>query len=130
MIWIKPEMAKSAVEVIVTLLLTAIFAVLLSAAVSSMFRRTAAATATAYTLLVALCAGTMLVWLGRDAPFTQRTVEAVLQVNPLAAALAAIQAPGFSDYHLVPANWWIIGTASVVCLLTLIVRTWRLTRPQ
>jgi ABC-type transport system involved in multi-copper enzyme maturation permease subunit len=116
--------------VLLSLLLTALFALLLSAATSSLFRRTAPATATAYTILVGLCAGTMLFWLGRDSPFTFSTVESVLKFNPLAASLKLIDAPGFKGYQLLPANWWIMAAGCGVCLVVLIVQTWRLSRPQ
>lgn len=116
--------------VLVTMVLTALFALLLSATVSSFFKRTAAATTTAYALLVGLVAGTMLFHLGRGSPFAISTVEKVLTVNPLAAALSLIGAPGFEDYHLHWANWYFLVGAIVVCLLVLLARTWRLTRPQ
>ena len=48
----------------------------------------------------------------------------------MAAALSIIQLPGFEQYNLVPHNWWIIGGASVACLLVLIVRVYQLGRPQ
>ena len=130
MVLIDPEQMARAVKVISTLLLTAAFAVLLSAAASSFFRRTATATAASYTILMVLCAGTMLFWLGRNAPFTRDTVRAVLLFNPLAAALEAIGAPGFSDYNLLPTTWYLLGAGSVLALFALIVQTWRLTRPQ
>ncbi len=130
LIYIKMEMAPTILAVLGTMVLTALFALLLSAAVSSLFKRTAAATTVAYAVLVGLCAGTMLVWMAKDAPFTRQTVEATLKVNPLAAALQLIGAPGFADYQLTPANWWIIGGAAAMCLVVLIVQTWRLTRPR
>jgi ABC-type transport system involved in multi-copper enzyme maturation permease subunit len=130
MIVIDDSQAMQVVRVLITLLLTAAFALLLTAAVSSLFRRTAVATAVSYTLLVALIAGTMLIWAGRDAPFTQHTVESVLKFNPLAAALQLIRAPGFREYQLVPTTWSFMGIACVVFLLILIVQTWRLTRPR
>lgn len=116
--------------VLLSLLLTALFALLLSAATSSLFRRTAPATAAAYTIIVGLCAGTMLFWLGRDSPFTLHTVESVLKFNPLAASLKLIDAPGFKEYQILPANWWIMGAGCVVCLVVLVIQTWRLSRPQ
>ena len=114
----------------ITMLITAIFALLVTAMLSSFFRRTAAATTTAYTVLVGLVAGTMLFHLGRGSPFTTNTVESVLTVNPLAAALVLIQAPNFDEYQLLPANWWFMGIACLICLLVLLLRTWRLTKPQ
>jgi ABC-type transport system involved in multi-copper enzyme maturation permease subunit len=130
MLAIQPEQAAAVVHVLITLVLTAIFALLLSAAVSSLFRRTTIATAVAYALLVGLCAGTMLVWVARDAPFTEKTVEQVLQVNPLAAALSAMHAGSFAQYQLLPGAWWVLGIGSVVCLIVLTAQTWRLSRPQ
>ena len=40
------------------------------------------------------CGGTLLVWFGRDVMFGHATVERVLLVNPLAAALAIMETPG------------------------------------
>ncbi len=130
MILIDPGQTIRVTNVIITLLLTAVFVVVLSALVSSLFKRTAVATATAYAVVVGLCAGTMLFWVGQDAPFNQSTVEFVLQFNPLAAALQLIEAPGFTRYQLVPGNWWFIGGMSLACLLGLFYRTWKLTRPS
>ncbi|NJL30956.1 MAG: ABC transporter permease [Phycisphaerales bacterium] len=130
MIVIDESQAIRVFNVLITLALTAVFVVLVSAWVSSLFKRTAVATATAYALVVGLCAGTMLFWMGQDAPFNRSTVEFVLLFNPLAAGLQLIEAPGFADYRLVPGNWWIIGSASLACLLGLLYRTWRLARPS
>jgi hypothetical protein len=119
-------------DVLITMLLTAAVALLVSAAVSSVVKRTAQSTTVSYALLIGLIAGTMLVWLGRDSVFSRDAVAQVLTVNPMATALALIRAPGFEVYRhdLVPANWWIMGGVCVVCLLFLLVRTWRLTKPQ
>jgi hypothetical protein len=56
--------------------------------------------------------------------------EAVLNVSPVAAALHASDTPGFTDYLLLPANWWLIGAASFAFLALLGVRTWQLCRPD
>jgi len=130
MIYIQPGMLPQVKQVLICLLMTAVLAILLSATVSSLFRQTAPATTTAYTLLTGICAGTMLVWLGRDTRFGHSTVEAVLRINPMAAALQVIEAPGFTQYDLLPANWWIIGCASVLFLIALSARSWHLMRPQ
>jgi ABC-type transport system involved in multi-copper enzyme maturation permease subunit len=127
---IKPELWGQVYRVLICLVLAGLFALLLSAAMSSLFRRTAVATATAYALLVFICGGTMLVWLGRGAPFGHRIVQNVLTVNPMAAALGMINLPGFAQYHLLPANWWFTGYASALCFLVLVFRTWQLARPQ
>lgn len=127
---IEPKLWHQIFRVLVCLLLTSVFAMLLSAAVSSMFRRTALATATAYVVLVAVCAGPLLIWLGRGAPFGHSTVETALRVNPIAAALGIVNVMDFRDYDLMPANWYFLGGASVLCFVVLAVQTWRLTRPQ
>ncbi len=130
MTWIRPEMWGQIYQLLVTLAWMAILALAASAAVGSLFSRTAPATTSAYVLLAALCAGTMLVWLGRDAPFGHVTVQSVLLANPLAAALSVIETPGFTQYNLVPGNWWFCGYASGFCLMVLVFQTWRLARPR
>jgi ABC-type transport system involved in multi-copper enzyme maturation permease subunit len=117
-------------RVVISLCLMAVFAVLLSAAVSSLFRSTAAATTASYLLLLAVCAVPFLVWLGREAPFGHATVQAVLSIDPVAAALQAAEMPGFTIYELLPLNWWIIGSACVALLVLLCVRVWQLCRPS
>ena len=37
---------------------------------------------------------------------------------------------GFASYELLPANWWMIGTACLVLLLLLGVRVWQLCQPE
>ncbi len=130
MIIIKPDMTQQVIQVLICLVWTAVFAILVSAAISSLFPRTAPATTTTYLLLVGMCVGTMLVWFGRDSRFGRGTVERILTVNPMAAALNVIEARGFQDYNLVPANWYFVGCASALALAVLIVQTWRLARPQ
>jgi ABC-type transport system involved in multi-copper enzyme maturation permease subunit len=130
LIALEPELTKQVVRVLTCLALAAVFAVLLGAAVSSFFRHTATATTVAYLALLAVCAGPLLFWLGRDAPFGHRTVEAVLVVDPLAAALNASNTPGFTRYDLLPGNWWFLAGACLALLAVLFFRTWQLTRPR
>ncbi len=127
---IEPEQLARTQRVVICLGVTAVFAVLASAATSSLFRSTAAATAAAYLTVVGVCLGPFLVWLGRDAPFGHSAVETALSISPVAAALTAAGMPGFTDYALLPLNWWITGSASVVLLLVLAVRTRQLYRPE
>jgi ABC-type transport system involved in multi-copper enzyme maturation permease subunit len=130
LIALEPTLTWQVLRVLSCLALTALFAVLLGAAVSSLFRHTAVATAVAYLALLTVCAAPLLFWLGQDAPFGHRTVELVLTVDPLAAALNASNTPGFTRYDLLPANWWVVGGACLGLLAFLFFRTWRLTQPQ
>jgi ABC-type transport system involved in multi-copper enzyme maturation permease subunit len=118
------------IQVLMTVVLTSIFAVTASAAISSLFQRTTAATGASYALLVSLCGGTMLFWLGQGSPFSRSTVESVLRFNPLAAALSLIQAPSFENYVLVPFNWYVLTAGIVLAVMVLFVQIWRLSRPQ
>src|SRR5262249_42051359 len=127
---IKPTLIEQVQRVIACLVLTGVFSVLLSAAISTLFTSSARATAAAYLTLLAVCLGPLLVWLGREAPFGHATVQAVLRIDPVAAALQAAQTPGFTDYELLPANWWVIGSACAALLVFLRVRIWQLTRPE
>lgn len=130
LVLIDPGQLQIATGVFITLILTALLAMLISACVSSLTRRTAAATATSYAILMALCAGPILIWMARDAPFNHSVVEAALQINPLAAALSLIGFDGFTTYSLLPGNWYFLGVVSLVCLLLLVVRVGYLTRPR
>lgn len=127
---VKPDLAPQVGRVVASLALTAVFAVLVGAAASSLFRSTAAATAASYIALAVVCVAPLLVWLGRGAPFGHRTVEAVLTADPVAAALYAADTPGFTGYDLLPAGWWVTGGLSVFLLVVLVVRTRQLTRPE
>lgn len=127
---VKPELAGQVERVVICLAVTAVFAILVSATASSLFRSTATATAVANAVLVVLCVGPLLAWLGRDAPFGHRTVETVLTVSPVAAALQASETPGFTGYELLPANWYLLGAASLGLLVVLVVRTRQLYRPE
>jgi ABC-type transport system involved in multi-copper enzyme maturation permease subunit len=129
MMWIEPVMWLQVYKVLICLLLTAVFTLVLSAAVGSLFARTAPATATAYVILMVLFLGPMLIWLGRDAPFGHSTVRTALLATPVGAALSTINSPGFAHYELLPAAWWICGLASLVSLIVLTAQTWRLMRP-
>ena len=115
---------------LICLALTAVFAVLVSAGASTLFRSTAASMTASYVVLLAVCVGPLLVWLGREAPFGHATVEAALSIDPVAAALQASDTPGFARYDLLPLNWWIIGSACVALLAFLGLRTWQLCRPE
>jgi ABC-type Na+ efflux pump permease subunit len=127
---VKPETADQVWRVLACLGLLAVFAVLTGAAASSVFRSTAVATAVSYSVLAAVCVAPFLVWLGRGAPFGHRTVEAALTASPVAAALAAAGTPAFVGYQLLPANWWLVGGASIVFLVVLLARTRRLYKPD
>ena len=130
MVYIEPGMELQVRRVVVCLVATALFAMLLSAAVGSLFARTAAATAGAYSVLLTICALPLLFWLGRDAPFGHSTVETALSVNPIAAALSVIRMPGFQNYTLIPANWWFLGISSLISLFVLVSQTYRISRPR
>jgi ABC-type transport system involved in multi-copper enzyme maturation permease subunit len=130
---LKPALLDHVGRVVICLALMAVFAVLLSAAVSTLFRSTAVTTTAAYLLLLAVCGLPLLVWLGHEAPFGHATVEAFLTANPVAPALQAADAAdklGLSSFELLPANWWIFGSFCVVLLIFLVVRTWQLCRPE
>lgn len=130
MVYIEPGLRLEVRRVVICLLATAVFSMLLSAAVGSLFRRTVAATAAAYAALLAVCGAPLLIWLGRDAPFGHVTVERALLINPVAAALSVIRFTGFRDYQLIPGNWWFLGVGAAICLLVLVGQTQRISRPQ
>ncbi len=130
MVYIRPEMWLQIRQVLICLGFTALLSLSLSIAASSLFSRTAMATTVAYSALAVFCGGTMLVWLLRDSPFGHATVQWALTANPIAPALTVIQTPGFTQYTLIPANWWFVAFVSVLSAAIVLVRTRGLSRPQ
>ncbi|MEI6540075.1 MAG: ABC transporter permease subunit, partial [Planctomycetota bacterium] len=127
---IQPNLQAQVRQVIVSLILAALLSMLISATVSSFFRSTAVATTVAYGILISLFAGTLLVWVNLDAPFGHSLVENTLRLNPLAAALSAIEAKGFQTFNLIPSAWWISSMLSLVLLIVLYFRVRRLSQPD
>jgi len=130
MMTLEPTLVPRIPRVVTCLILTGLFVVLVSAAASTVFRSTAMALSVSYVLLLALCVGPLLFWLGREAPFGHAAVEAVLILDPVAVALQALGTPGFATYELVPGNWWIIGGSCLALLVFLYLRIWQLCRPK
>jgi ABC-type transport system involved in multi-copper enzyme maturation permease subunit len=130
MMTVEPALVHRVQRVVLCLALTAVFAVLVSAAASTLFRSTATAMTVSYAVLLVVCVGPLLVWLGSGAPFGHATVEGVLRLDPVAAALQAAEAPGFAEYALLPGNWWVIGSACLALLVFLGLRTRQLCRPE
>lgn len=130
MMWIEPSIAPQVQRVIISLIVSTALIISVSSMVSAFWSNAAAATATSYGLLLGLFVGTLLIWLARGRPFGHLLVERVLLVNPAASALAEIRTPGFEQYNLSPASWWIGLGCSAVCLAVLSIRTWQLTRPD
>ena len=128
--YIQPALSGQVNNVIISLLIAVAMVVAVSGCVSAFCRSTAVATATSYGILLTLFVGTLLVWLARGKPFGPLLVERLLQFNPAAAALSEMNAPGFEQYHLTPASWWMGGGVAVLCLTILTIRTWWMTRPD
>jgi len=96
---------------------------------SSLFARTATATAWTYAVVVALSLLTLLVLLGEDL-FSQRLVRAVFVVNPVAAALDAAGHARMKSYALLAPHLKIMGVAAAVLLAATIARVHQLRGPS
>src|SRR5207253_1519373 len=80
---VRPELVPQVQRVLVCLALTALFAILLSAATSTLFRSTAAATTAAYLALLGVCLGPFLVARGeRCGPMSSHRLSARQPVVP------------------------------------------------
>ncbi|MCA9127886.1 MAG: ABC transporter permease [Planctomycetales bacterium] len=128
--YVQPAMSGQSQNVIFSLLIAVAMVVSVSACISSLCRTTAVATTTAYGVLLAVFAGTLLIWLGEGKPFSPLLVENALCLNPAAAALSEMGAPGFAKYDLIPNAWWLGGSVSLGCLLVFTLRVWQLSRPD
>ncbi|MCA9062097.1 MAG: ABC transporter permease [Planctomycetaceae bacterium] len=127
---IEPSMRTQIVQVIISLCLVALQCLLISAVASTFFRRAATATTVAYGVLGLLFAGTMLIWVNRNAPFGHTLVEWALRFNPMAAALHAMDASDFGSYQLIPSGWWIASGICVLLIVVLYLRVRKLSQPD
>lgn len=128
---IKPVLQKQVTQVVISLAITAAVAMLTSAAVSSFFRSTAAATTVSYGVLILLYAGSMLVWVNRGTPFSHDIVERALSVNAMAGALNAMEVEGFRVYDgLLHMTWFNSGIICALLFSVLCLRTLRLWEPD
>lgn len=130
MSYIQPAMSGQVGNVLISLLVAVAMVVSISACISAFCRSTAVATATSYGLLLALFAGSLLIWLARGKPFGPIFVERVLLLNPAATALSEMKTAGFEQYNLAPGSWWVGGGIALTCIIALAFRVWRMTRPD
>jgi ABC-type transport system involved in multi-copper enzyme maturation permease subunit len=130
MVYIQPALETQVLRVLISLGISALMVVLVTACISSLVNKTAVATATSYGVLFALFAGTLLVWLARGKPFGKQFVESTLMLNPAAVALAEMRVSGMEDLNLTPWAWYIALAICGVSSLILSMRVWRLTCPD
>jgi len=130
MVYIQPALETQVLRVLISLGISALMVVLVTAAISSLVNKTAVATATSYGVLFALFAGTLLVWLARGKPFGKQFVESALMFNPAAVALAEMRVSGMEDLNLTPFAWYIALIICGVSAIVLSMRVWRLTCPD
>ena len=130
MAYIQPSVSGQVGNVLISLTVATAMITLISACVSAFSRSTAVATATSYTLLLVVFAGTLLIWVFRGSPFGPVLVENALLVNPAAIALSEIKAPGFETFALTPRGWYVGLAICLLACLLLAIRTWRMTRPD
>lgn len=130
MVYLQPDLWLSVSRVAISLGFACLFSLAVSATVSSIFQRAAVSTTVTYCLLLGLYAGTMLIWLARDAPFGRDIVESALRLNLLATSLNIFGVQGFTGYDLAPQAWWFSGVTSAIMFVFVICRTQWLLRPQ
>jgi len=130
MVYIQPALETQVQRVLISLGISALMVVLVTACISSLVNKTAVATATSYGVLFALFAGSLLVWLARGKPFGKQFVESALMFNPAAVALAEMRVSGMEDLNLTPWAWYIALAICGVASVILSLRVWRLTCPD
>jgi ABC-type transport system involved in multi-copper enzyme maturation permease subunit len=96
---------------------------------SSIFSRTATATAWTYALVVALTLVTMLALLAGDR-FSSQLMETVFTVNPIAAAMGAAGYPPMQKMNLVNDHLRLMGIATAVAFIATVVRVVQLRRAK
>lgn len=97
---------------------------------SSVFSRTATATACTYALVMGVQLLTMLVLLGRSL-FSVQFVESILVLNPVMAAMDAAGHASMKEYvGLMSRHMQIMGVAIAVMFVITVVRVYQLRRPE
>ena len=96
---------------------------------SSLFSRTATATAWTYALVIGLGLLTLLVLLGQEL-FSQRFIRTVFVLNPVIAAMDAAGHPTFQKYGLVFNHLKVFGAATAVMFVLTVIRVYRLRQAE
>jgi ABC-type transport system involved in multi-copper enzyme maturation permease subunit len=130
MAYVQPLVSGQVANVLVSLGVATAMITCISVCVSAFSNSTSVATATSYTVILVLFAGTMLIWVFRGSPFGPVLVENALLLNPAATALSEINAPGFDSYDLTPRGWYVGAAVCAVASAMLLIRTLRLTQPD
>jgi ABC-type transport system involved in multi-copper enzyme maturation permease subunit len=130
MAYVQPLVSGQVANVLVSLGVATAMITCISICVSAFSNSTSVATATSYTVILVLFAGTMLIWVFRGSPFGPVLVENALLLNPAATALSEINAPGFDSYDLTPRGWYVGAAVCAVASAMLLIRTLRLTQPD
>jgi len=130
MAYVQPSVSGQVANVLVSLGVATAMITCISVCVSAFSKSTSVATATSYTVILVLFAGTMLIWVFRGSPFGPVLVENALLLNPAATALSEINAPGFDSYDLTPRGWYVGAAVCAVASAMLLIRMLRLTQPD
>ena len=96
---------------------------------SSIFSKTAAATAATYGLLILMGVGSLMVLLDPEG-FSQRLVRDLFLLNPIAAAMDASGSASMQKYALVIPHLKIMGVLTLSMLAVSVVRVFQLRRPE
>lgn len=126
---IEPSMWLSLLKVLAVVGMNVFFVSTAGTFFSSMFPRTATATAWTYGLVVAMGLMTLLTILG-EGVFAHRFVEAIYVLNPLAAVMEAAGSTMMQKYSLFVPHLKVLGLAGVAMLAVTVFRVHQLRRPD
>jgi len=115
--------------VLSVVLMTALFVAAAGMFFSSLFSRTATATAWTYALVISLGLLTLLMLLG-EGRFSQRIIAGAFVVSPLAAALDAAGSAAMIKYQVRTPHLQLMAVATVAMFLVAVVRVIQLRRPD
>jgi len=108
---------------------TIIFVTTVGTFFSSMFKRTAIATAWTYGLVVSITLLTLLVLLAKDL-FTQKFMAGVFLINPIVAAMDAAGNVEMQKMGLLRQHMQVIGIATAVLLIVTVMRVFQLRKAK
>ena len=134
MLWFDKDLWPSVVRVLAVVGMTVLFVSTAGVFFSSLFSRTAAATAATYGLLILLGVGSLMVLLDPHG-FSPQVVSGLLVVNPVAAAMDASGSDSMKDSlksfgSLVVPHLKIMASLTAAMLVVAVVRVFQLRKPD
>jgi ABC-type transport system involved in multi-copper enzyme maturation permease subunit len=129
LLYFDPDQWPNVLWVLAVVGMTVLFVSTAGVFFSSVFSKTASATAATYGLLILMGVGSLMVLLDPQG-FSHRVVRDIFLINPIAAVLDAAGSASMRRYDLVVPHLKIMAAATLSMLAVAVVRVFQLRRPE